>query len=194
MKVFAYCSLSFDKPTRRAAGATPFTSPPVTVASFDPRWLEGKRLLYFDLHGEMGEPVWRGDGTIALDVGTILEANLGGAVVFATSCYLAEEASPMLDAFLRSGASYVIGGDGLNWAPGSGRRLYGAHTLGLWVRRLVLAGFGAPRALAVAKKAIRFQMRRQKGAKGERIGSKKLLAASEDTLGFRIYKLKKRRG
>lgn len=204
--VFAYCAASFGEATQRASGVPPLISPPISVSTFNHQWLEGKKLLYFDLHGSRGQPYWFGDAfcgipssgfdavkgrCAALDVEIVRKADLRGTVVFATNCYLAEKDSPMLDAFLKAGAKYVVGGDGENWAPGAGdQRMYGAHMLGLWFRRfLVGAGLSAPRALALAKKMVGVQLRMQKGP-GKRIGTKKMLEASKDTLEFRVYRLK----
>lgn len=192
--VFAYCAGSYVVPTKKASGVEPLSSPPATVRDFDYRLLEGRKLLYFDLHGKLGKTYWFGDGVIALDVGIIEKADLGGALVFATSCYLAEKNSPMLDALLTANASYVVGGDGENWAPGKdASKLYGAHTLGLWFRRFAVnAGLKAPKSLGLAKKAVEMQMRRRSSAQGQKVSLEGLRKASKDTLEFRIYKLKKK--
>lgn len=183
MQVFAYCAEQFEKSTSKAAGVKPITCPPVNATSFQPAWLEGKRLLYFDLHtGRPGADYWLGDfGVIALTAQQVREADLGDAVVFALNCYLADSDSPMLDALLDAGASLVIGGDGQNWA-GARRNLYGAALLGLWFRRLFLAGMNPLKALAWAKKRLGLSL-----AKDKAIGKGKRVMAARDTMGFRAY-------
>ena len=174
MKVFAYCAMSFAESTRRAAGVMPTCCPPVSAANFDPAWLEGRDLLYFDLHGWPGEAVWAGDLMMpALTARQILEADLDGALVFASNCYLAEDDSPMLDALLEAGASMVVGGDGLNY--GGHRVVFGAPLLGQWFRRLVRLGLPPLLALAWAKQRVRLDLR------GEHA------AAAQDALAFRAY-------
>ena len=190
MRVFAYCCESFAAATERAAGVRPVLSPPMAAEFMPPRALEGYDLLYFDLHGAPGEAFWRGDGGIVAlraeqiprlatlarnDGGEESARNDGtrqGPVVFAASCYLGDDDSPMLDAFLQAGAWYVIGGTGENWGPRGGR-LYGAPLLGLWLRRWMEVGFETLLALALAKQTVRVVSR----------GG----MAVEDTLGFRAY-------
>ena len=194
MKVFAYCCASFREATRRAAGVEPLLSPPVSAddfnLAFNLAWLESMggpetrpydRLLYFDLHGEPGEPFWRGDkGIVALTASQVRETDLSGAVVFALSCYLADEDSPMLDALLDAGAEYVIGGDGANYA---GRQtVWGAGRLGLWVRVLMQLGMEPLRALAVGKKRLEVTALKEKT-----LGREKRLRDVKDTLTFRAY-------
>lgn len=67
MRTFAYCAESFFDVTRRAAGVNPLTCPPLTAEDFNPAWLNQFDLLYFDLHGELGQNYWTGDrGILAL--------------------------------------------------------------------------------------------------------------------------------
>lgn len=170
VRSFAYCCESFTAATRRAAGVHPITSPPVYAGTLDPGWFSGWDFLYFDLHGEPREAAWRGDdGIFAIAATQFPTIDLSGCVVFATTCFLADEESPMMDAILDAGARYVIAGEGRNWGP-SGWRLYGAPLLGLWVRRWLGLGLGAPRALALAKKAVRLRG-----------------VAAQDTVEFRLY-------
>jgi len=188
-KVFAYCAQSFERSTGRAAGVKSVTCPPASSDMFNLLWLTGRQLLYFDLHGSPGAGFWHGDdGIIALTAEQVRSVDLGGAVVFATTCYLADQDSPMLDALLDAGASYVIGGDGQNWA-GVSRRLYGASLLGFWFRRLFMMGVPPLKALAVAKRAIRWQLRlgRHLEAAARGMGTKARIEAAKDTLNFRAY-------
>lgn len=188
MRVFAYCAESFRRSVERAAGVSPLTCPPTSADTLDVSLLEGNGLLYFDLHGSPGIGHWRGDDwSIALTAQQIGQVDLGGATVFALSCFLGDADSPMMDALLDSGAKYVVGGDGQNWAGKSALGVYGASLLGLWFRRLLVVGFGAPKALALAKRPVAMQLQRMKllGRKG-RSASEKTLAA-KDTLAFRMY-------
>lgn len=179
MNVFAYCAASFEDVTRRAAGVQPLTCPPVTWLRLDLGLLENRDLLYFDLHGAPKQDFWMGDTSyVALKAPQLYHVDLGGAVVFAANCFLADQDSPMMEALLDAGASFVIGGDGKNWGPGalSPYGLYGAPLLGLWVRRWMRVGFGPLRALALAKKAVVMRG-----------------VAVEDTLAFKAYYRRDRR-
>lgn len=181
MRVFAYCCLSFEEATRRAAGVFPRTSPPVTTDTFWPHWMEERDFIYFDLHGGPGDPQWYGDDRlVALTAYQIKLADLRGAVIFATNCHLADEGSPTLDALLDAGAEYVIGGDGANW--GATRALFGANLLGLWVRWLLDTGAGPLWALTIAKRRLKLQLLGQK-----LLGNEDRMEAARDTLGFRAY-------
>lgn len=172
MKVFAYCSESAASSTRRAAGVEPVTCPPTKAAAFDPAWLEGKDFIYFDLHGAPGGDTWRGDKrTIALREAQIREAKLGGAVVFATNCHLGDADSPMLVALLDAGASYVVAGDGLNWA--GAQAVMGAARLGQFFR-IALAFMDPRRALTAAKMGVQRLSLRNRGM-------------VQDTLGFKLF-------
>jgi len=146
-------------------------------------------LLYFDLHGRPGAGFWHGDdGIVALTAEQVRSVDLGGAVVFALNCYLADSCSPMMDSLLDAGASYVIGGDGQNWA-GTSSALYGASLLGLWFRRLFMIGVPPLKALAVAKRAIWWQLRLGRRLEGAArgMGTKARIEAAQDTLMFRAY-------
>lgn len=175
MRVHAYCCKSFENITRKAAGVQPLTCPPATIYNLDVAHLAACDLLYIDLHGRPGETFWLGDNrTLALTTEQVRQMDLRNTIVFALSCYLADQESPTLDALLDAGARYVIGGDGQNWA--GPRTLWGASLLGLWFRRLL--GWGVPplRALAWAKRRVRLSAVKR---------SKRL--ASKDTLEFRAY-------
>ncbi len=161
MRVFAYCAESFEDSTRRAAGTEPLTCPSVSADLFEPGWLEGYDLLYFDLHGYPFTRFWIGDGgVIALAASQVRQADLGGAVVFAVNCHLADGASPMMDALLDAGASYVIGGTGKNYAGTA--TVQGAAMLGMWLRRLMALGLDPLRALAWAKRRVRMSGTKRK--------------------------------
>lgn len=173
MKIFAYCCQSLVESTRKAAGVEPLTCPPMKAAEFDPAWLEGQDFIYLDLHGAPGGTEWRGDRrTIALRKAQIRAANLAGAVVFATNCHLGDADSPMLTALLDAGASYVVAGDGLNWA--GAQAVMGAARLGQ-LFRIALAFMDPRRALTAAKMGMqRLSLRKQQGM-------------VQDTLGFKLF-------
>lgn len=181
MNVFAYCAGSFREATRRAAGIEPLTCPPASAEYFEPSWLERRDFIYLDLHGQPGQAYWLGDeGIVALTAKQVSQARLGGAIVFATNCYLADEDSPMMDALLEAGARYVIGGQGQNWA--GARIMYGAALLGWRFRQLLDLECNPLRALAIAKRWVRL------GLAANRILSRESLAqAAEDALNFRVY-------
>lgn len=181
LDIFAYCAASFREATRRAAGVEPLCCPPASAEHFERSWLENRDFLYFDLHGQPGVPIWYGDeGIVALKAEQIMECPLGGAIVFATNCYLADEDSPMMDILLEAGAQYVIGGQGPNWA--GKRTIYGASLLGWRFRQLLERGLAPLRAMALAKKWIRL------GLMTHRIlGQSGRAQTDEDTLAFRVY-------
>lgn len=160
MRVFAYCDQTFAKSMRWMAGVEPVTCPPTTCETVDPGWLEYQDLILIDLHGERGLDHWYAmvDGPIpervvALRADQIRQADLDGAVVFATSCYLGEENSPMLQALLDAGASTVIGGAGENWA--GARKIAGAGMLAIFFRMFLEAGISPLKALDTAKQSMR---------------------------------------
>ncbi len=149
---------------------------------FEPQWLEGHALLWFDLHGMPGVPWWQGDrGVIALTAQTVRRADLDGALVFALSCYLGERNSPMLEALLDAGARYVVGGAGQNWSNLT--RPTGAGLLGLRFRQFLDRGADPLRALALAKRWLQLKMafNRLAGAKAGK------MLADKDALAFRAY-------
>jgi hypothetical protein len=179
MRVFAYCDWSFEKSMRWVAGVQPVTCPPVNGESFDLAWLENQDLILIDLHGERGLDYWYAvadeggipQRIVALRAEQIRLANLGGAVVFATSCYLGEEDSPMLAALLDAGASYVIAGAGENLA--GERKVAGAGLLGLFFRMFLKAGESPLDALATAKDSLWLVARNKQ--------------AREDALAFQAF-------
>lgn len=187
MRVWAYCCQSFEKTTRRAAGVKPLTCPPVCAGEFEPQWLAGGEngepweLIYLDLHGKPGDRAWYGDDwAIALTERQVCSVDLGGAVVFAVNCYLADDDSPMMDALLDAGARYVIGGAGLNY--GGVHTQIGASRLGQRFRQFWEMGADPLRALYLAKLAVRAQ-----GKLGNAIGRTRIEEADADTLKFRAF-------
>lgn len=181
IRVLAYCCASFAESARKAAGAEPLCSPPMSAEYFQPWWLQDRDLIYLDLHGGPGLWWWYGDdGTIALKEEQVRAADLGGAVVFALNCYLADAHSPMMDALLDAGASFVIGGDGQNWA--TGRRPTGAAWLGLRFRQMLERGFEPMKALAVSKRYLSLVMAAHRVLK-----KRSKVMADKDTLAFRAY-------
>ncbi|MFA6134399.1 MAG: hypothetical protein WC869_10345 [Phycisphaerae bacterium] len=180
MRALAYCAYQFREIARRVVGsaAAVLTSPPYGEelppplrAILNPHVLP-PRFLYLDLHmRRAGEGAFYGDdGRVALTVAMVRPLQLRGAVVFATTCFLAD-GGPMLDALLSTGAG-VMAGPGKNL--GGGRRaLLGADLLALWVRRLLALGFSPAAALELGKR--RLQLRREK------------TAAVLDALQFRLF-------
>lgn len=172
MRVAAYCAHSFRKATKKGAGVRPYTCPPLSAEFFSGTLVEGCDLIWFDLHGRAGASAWYGDRHIvALTADKVRSFRLGGAVVFAANCHLADEDSPMLDALLDAGASYVIAGAGSNW--GGVERMTGTSLLGLWFRRYLAMGLPVLKALALAKRTARLLSRDS--------------AVLRDTLAFRAH-------
>lgn len=196
-EVFAYCTKDFKRSVREMAGVEPLTCPPYcafesdSYERFDPKWLEGRRLIYIDLHGEPETDYWYEEivdpimhipeRIIALTGADIRSIDLSDTVVFALSCYLGEDDSPMLDALLDVGAT-VIAAPGKNYA--SQTRLTGAALLGLWFRKLLLGPIPAPahQALRLAKNRTTMEM-----VTAGVLGDRTRAMAARDTLEFRIF-------
>jgi hypothetical protein len=109
---FVYCCQAWQRAAAMIALRIPITSPPVDEATFDPRWMEGKPLLIFKLHGEENDPNWYGMGahgqrTIALTPALVEVADLANAIVIAIVCH--GLGGPMEYAFYRAGARAVFG-------------------------------------------------------------------------------------
>lgn len=139
--------------------------------------LQGYDVLYFDLHGQPGAAWWYGDDDlVALTEAQILDADLGGAVVFAVNCHLADDDSPMLDALLNAGARYVIGGPGLNFA--GKRTIYGAAALGKSFIIALEHGKHPLKALAIAKRSLSIWSMAQAAPKKK---------AARDALQFKAF-------
>lgn len=181
MKTFAYCCASFSASATKAAGVVPITCPPVTAAIFQPIWLEAHQFVYFDLHGEAGQPYWAGDnGLFALAAETIRQADLGGATVFAANCHLTDADHPMLAALLAANAGAVIGGAGVNY---SGKETtFGASLLGMWVRRMLSFGCTPEEALRLAKRRIQAAL-----LSAAVLDDKERETVNRDTLAFSLY-------
>lgn len=167
---------------------TPVTSPPLDSTTFDVAQMEGRDLIYIDLHGRPGSPTWFGQSTrdnadrhiMALVAEQLNDISLYGAVVFAATCYLADSNSPMLDALLDAGARYVIGGEGVNW--NGLHNPIGAGLLGQWFRRGMQIGGDPLKALAFAKDQVRLSLLWYKVR-----GMKTHVLAARDALAFRAY-------
>ena len=175
MDTFAYCSASFRRFVTRAAGVHPTTSPPTTMATFDPALLQDRDFVWFKLHGLEGQPFWYGDNyATALSAAQLSTADLEGAVVFVSNCWLAglsNEPGPMLRALADAQPRAIIGGSGPNYTiPG---RLQATDLLALYVRAFLQIGFSARMALRMGK--LRLMLKRQD----------KITA---DTLAFRLWR------
>ena len=168
---------------------TPVTSPPRDSTTFDVAQLEGRDLIYFDLHGRPGSPEWFGQAAkkgdvsrhiVALTAEQLETVSLHGTVVFAATCHLADSNSPMRDALLGAGARYVIGGEGVNW--NGLHNPIGAGLLGQWFRRGMQIGGDPLRALVFAKARVRLSLLwyRMRGMEAH-------ATAARDALAFRAY-------
>ena len=109
---FVYCAQAWQRAAALTALRIPITSPPITIATFDPTWMEGKRLLYFKLHGYPDQPDWygldqHGYKMSALSPDLVRQADLSGAIVVAAVCYGA--GSDMQKAFFEAGVCAFFG-------------------------------------------------------------------------------------
>ena len=174
MNTFAYSAASLRRFVRRVSGTSPILCPPTTMETFDPGLLAGRDLVWFKLHGVEDQPYWYGDNyTTALSAAQLAQADLEGAVVFVSNCWLADEDSypgPMLLALARANPRAIIGGPGANYAVAN--RLGATDLLALYVRVFLQVGFAAHNALRFAK--LRLQLHRQ-----DRV--------TQDTLAFRLW-------
>lgn len=107
---FVYCAHAWQQATAMITRRIPITSPPVTAETFDPTWMEGKRLLIFKLHGYPDNPNWygldqAGQKPIALTPDLVRSADLSGAIVVAMVCH----GAGMQDAFFAAGARAFFG-------------------------------------------------------------------------------------
>lgn len=112
--ILAYVAKEWERAGRLAVGrwAELLTCPPLNAASFGPMKLEGRKVLYFKLHGLLSQPFWYAAhgvsiGDTALSATQILRADLGGALVVAANCFA--RGGPMEAALLEAGASAVFG-------------------------------------------------------------------------------------
>lgn len=155
MSRFCFCAASLKRSAAAVAGVVPLTSPPVSLADFDPHHLEGHALLFFKLHGQLGDSFWYGDGAVAACSAEQLgQARLSGALVFAANCW-GGPASPMVQALLAAGAASVVTGEGVNYAGVN--QVDGADVIGFAWARLVQAGLPADRALELGKTLARLK-------------------------------------
>ena len=131
------------------AGVDPITSPPLSLANFDPLVMTGAGLVFFKMHGLEGQPFWYGDNAItACSAEQLAHAPIGGALVFAANCWGGDK-SPMVQALLSAGAECVITGTGLNMA--GIKQAAGADNLGRWWRWALRLGRDAFAAFQLAK-------------------------------------------
>lgn len=182
MNVVAYCAAEFVIATREAAGVEPMTCPPLTSDLIDPTVFAGRDLIFLDLHGNPDDQRLAGSyGLFALEAGQIRSVDLHGAVVFASTCYLGDENSPVLAALLDSGAKCVAAGAGKNFSPAHGAS-YGAALLGLWFRRGLERGLSPDAALNLAKRRVQLDMTYR-----HMVGQKPIEDADSDALNFRLF-------
>jgi hypothetical protein len=144
------------------------------MATFDPSLLADRDFVWFKLHGLEGQRYWYGDNfTTALCDDQLAQADLQGAVVFVSNCWLADDAGapgPMLLALARANPRAIIGGPGTNYAVAN--RLGATDLLALYVRVFLQVGFAAHNALRFAK--ARLSIHRH-----DRV--------TRDTLAFRLW-------
>ena len=160
MKRFCLSAESFARSAAVLAGVRPLTSPPITLATFDPRLLDGQDLVTFKLHGLDGQPYWYGDGGItACSADQLAQARLPGALVFVANCWGGAQ-SPMIQALLAAGAAAIVTGEGLNFA--GVRQIDGADVLGYGWRHMVELGFDAETGLRLGKIMARYRRPRLK--------------------------------
>lgn len=162
MNIVAYAARRYQNATRLAIGkgARLLTCPPVHDGTVDPAEFAGRDLVVFNLHGLPDAAAWFGgdgkdDQIPALKAATLRTFMLEGAGVFAINCHLGDESAPMREALRAAGASWVIGGPGINFggldAPA------GADVLLQWfIRSWRLTRMPDPEyALRLAKRALK---------------------------------------
>jgi len=173
MRIFALCTIPAQASVAKATGKTPLTSPPLNLATFDGKMMEGYDVLYFRLHGIPSIPgKWFGEddrgGLVAVvDERHLQGVNLSGATVILANCY--GKSSPLVQEFYRAGAGAVIAGSGPNYASGSD--MIGTDRLAYHIINRMQAGICARTALNWAKGALTMNIWRQ---------------ADRDTLEFSI--------
>lgn len=189
MRVFAYCGETFRESTKKIAGVSPLTCPPITADNFNPIWLNFADLIIFDLHGKKGSDYWFELQPVqgvpfmppleikALTAEKIRQSDLTGKVVMGLNCYLGDIDNPMLDALLYAGAAYVISGEGANWAIGSD---IGATQLAYLFRRSLEKGLPVLQSLDRAKRGISKWLNWYKLS-----GQNERVKAIEDSLEFK---------
>mgnify|MGYP001375665810 CR=1 FL=1 len=174
MNTFAYSAASLRRFVARAAGALPTLCPPTTMETFDLTSLSGRDFVWFKLHGIEHQPYWYGDHhTTALSARQLAQADLEGAVVFVSNCWLVGNDGthgPMLQALARANPRAIIGGPGVNYCIP--HRLGATDLLALYLRFFLQLGFTAYNALRLAK--VRLILKRQD-------------LPTTDTLAFRLW-------
>ena len=128
------------------------------AADVQPFWLEGHDFLYLDLHGlKDSVRLWSGPQLwAALDIKTVKGASLAGTIVFATSCFLPE--TRFIEAFLASGATCVVSGEGENYGTRAG--ISGAQKLAKLFIEQLRGGLKPETALASAKARLSHSLSR----------------------------------
>ena len=150
MKRFCLSAESFARSAAVLAGVRPLTSPPITLATFDPRLLDGQDLVTFKLHGLDGQPYWYGDGGItACSADQLAQARLPGALVFVANCWGGAQ-SPMIQALQAAMVAALC------------RQIDGADVLGYVWRHMVELGFDAETGLRLGKIMARYRRPRLK--------------------------------
>lgn len=175
LDTFAYCSRSLRRFVARAAGAPPTLCPPTTMATFDLSSLAGRDFVWFKLHGLEGQPYWYGDHfTTALSAHQLAQADLEGAVVFVSNCWLSHNDGthgPMLQALAAANPRAIIGGPGINYTLPN--RLGATDLMALYIRFFLQIGFSPHGAFRIAR--IRLILHKPD-------------LATTDTLAFQLWK------
>lgn len=155
MKIVAYCDRRYEVATRAAvgAGALVLTCPPVYGVDLlrHAEAFAQADLIYFNLHGVPGRPVWyTSDRQVALTADQLRALDLAQATIYLVNCYAG---GGLLDVLKELNPRAVIGGFGQNL--GGLERLAGADLLGLWFRRWLNVGLAPALALTAAKTRLR---------------------------------------
>lgn len=120
MRVYALVIKPSYAIVRQALGVEPDTSPPVTLANFNPAAMCQAEIIYIKLHGLPQIPHrWFGEddeGALmpALGAEYIRTLQLNNPVVILANCY--GGSSPMVEDFYHAGAQAIIAGSGPNYA------------------------------------------------------------------------------
>lgn len=119
---FGLSALQWEKESTRVYGLLAErglrTSPPVDTSNFDPKWLEERALIYFNVHGSKDEKYWYGQEGLSyprvLNPEIVAEAGPSGAIVLSEACYggLVEgktSADSVAMSFIGNGVSVFVG-------------------------------------------------------------------------------------
>jgi len=146
VKTLVLAARSFSIATWIATGVRPRTSPPLTMATFDPHEMDGSALVYVCTHGLPGQPYLYGDGLETMcSAEQVRQARLDGAICYLAGCH---GVGPMSDAFVAAGAACVVADRDSNWSG-----LFwpaGSNLLGRSFVRRLRRGEPAGEALAAA--------------------------------------------